>query len=86
MSEKKDTRDWGKREVGALWINVKQSDGSKYLTGHIKGEKVILFKNKSKEENPKAPDFRVYLQKEQELAGVAVAAGNDLEEEQDDLI
>jgi uncharacterized protein (DUF736 family) len=62
MTEKKENNEWDNREVGALWVNVKQSDGSKYLTGTINGEKVIVFKNKYKDENQKAPDFRIYKQ------------------------
>lgn len=62
-TEKKNT-EWDDRELGALWINVKPGGNDKYLTGHINNEKVIVFKNKFKDENPKAPDFRVYKQKE----------------------
>lgn len=66
MTDKKENKEWDNRELGALWVNVKQSDGSKYLTGAINGEKVIVFKNKYKDENEKAPDFRVYKQQAQE--------------------
>lgn len=66
MTDKKENNEWDNRELGALWVNVKQSDGSKYLTGTINGEKVIVFKNKYKDENEKAPDFRVYKQQPQE--------------------
>lgn len=54
MTDKKENKEWDNRELGALWVNVKQSDGSKYLTGTINGEKVIVFKNKYKDENEKA--------------------------------
>ena len=64
MSENKEENQWNDRELGALWVNSKQGGGEKYLTGHINGDKVIVFKNKFKEENAKAPDFRVYRQKE----------------------
>jgi uncharacterized protein (DUF736 family) len=65
MSDKdKEKNEWDDREVGALWVNQKQ-DGTKYLTGTMNGEKVIVFKNKYKEENAKAPDFRIYKQKPQ---------------------
>ena len=66
MTDKKENNEWDNRELGALWVNVKQSDGSKYLTGTINGEKVIVFKNKYKDENEKAPDFRVYKQQPQD--------------------
>ena len=41
-------------------------DGTKYLTGSVNKEKIIIFKNKYKEENERAPDFRVYKQKAME--------------------
>jgi hypothetical protein len=63
-AKKKENTEWDEREMGALWINVKPGGNDKYLTGHINKEKVIVFKNKFKDENPKAPDFRVYKQKE----------------------
>ena len=66
MSETKTNTEWTNRELGALWLNVNQKTNEKYLTGHINNEKVIMFKNKFKEDNPKAPDFRIYKQKEQE--------------------
>ena len=69
MSDNKEENEWSDRELGALWVNTKQNSGEKYLTGHIKGEKVIVFKNRFKEENPKAPDFRIYRQKELESRG-----------------
>lgn len=62
MTDKKENKEWDNRELGALWVNVKQGTNEKYLTGAINGEKVIVFKNKYKEENEKAPDFRVYKQ------------------------
>jgi uncharacterized protein (DUF736 family) len=68
MTDNKDKNEWADREIGALWINVKQSDGSKYLTGSINGEKVVVFKNKSHEENDKAPYFRIYKHQTKEDA------------------
>ena len=73
MTDNKDKNEWTDREIGALWINVKQSDGSKYLTGSINGEKVVVFKNKSHEENDKAPYFRVYKHQERENSAEAPA-------------
>ena len=88
MTDKKENTEWDNREVGALWVNAK-SGGDKYLTGHIKvgdtKEKVIVFKNKFKEENEKAPDFRVYKQKELGSDGSAPAPQKE-EEEDVDLI
>jgi len=63
MSEENTTKsDWEDRELGALWVNTKP-DGTKYLTGTINKQKIIIFKNKFKEENERAPDFRIYKQK-----------------------
>ena len=62
MSDTKENKEWSNREIGALWVNVKQGTSEKYLTGHINDEKIIVFRNKFKEENAKAPDFRVYKQ------------------------
>ena len=56
--------EWQEREIGALW---KQSGrNQKYLSGHINDEKVVIFTNRGKTENPKAPDFRVYKSKPRE--------------------
>ena len=82
MSDKKENNEWDNRELGALWVNTKQGSGEKYLTGHINDEKVIVFKNKFKEENAKAPDFRVYKQKEMDGAG----GSSKPPEEEEDLI
>jgi uncharacterized protein (DUF736 family) len=88
MSDKVENKEWQNREVGALWLNVNQSSGDKYLTGQINGEKVIMFKNKYKEENPKAPDFRVYKQKDPEAPAKSESAKEELKDsfEEDDLI
>jgi hypothetical protein len=70
MSDNKETvasqSDWKKRELGALW----RRDGKtqKYLSGILKfGEfgteqeiRVVVFTNKGKAKNEKAPDFIVY--------------------------
>lgn len=79
MSENKDNNEWSDREIGALWVNVKNGSNDKYLTGQINGEKVILFKNKYKDENPKAPDFRIYRQKEQENSATKGSNAVDLD-------
>ena len=85
MSETKTNTEWTNRELGALWLNVNQKTNEKYLTGHINNEKVIMFKNKFKDDNPKAPDFRIYKQKEQESAQAAKQEPAQ-EEQEDDLI
>jgi len=61
--------DWSKRDVGALWR--REGQNQKYLSGYIKiGDagseqeiKVVVFSNKNKNNNEKAPDYRVYLSK-----------------------
>lgn len=86
MSEKQENKEWTNREVGALWLNVNQKTNEKYLTGQINGEKVIMFKNKYKDENPKAPDFRVYKQKDQGSIVASKETDQAEEEEGEDLI
>ena len=62
--------EWRNRELGALWVRSGKSQ--KYLTGTIKvGEfgleqeiKVIIFSNKHKAKNERAPDYVVYESKE----------------------
>tara|TARA_Y100000310_G_scaffold333205_1_gene410281 strand:- start:216 stop:464 length:249 start_codon:yes stop_codon:yes gene_type:complete len=80
MSDKKENNEWDDRELGALWVNTKQGSNEKYLTGHINDEKVIVFKNKFKEENAKAPDFRVYKQKELESSATSTDSSGDEED------
>lgn len=58
--------DWKKRELGALWR--REGKTQKYLSGILKfGEfgtekevRVVVFTNKGKAKNEKAPDFIVY--------------------------
>jgi hypothetical protein len=67
-TEKKteSTNEWSKREMGALWRREGKSQN--YLSGYVKiGEfgtekevRVVVFTNKGKLKNPKAPDFVVY--------------------------
>ena len=67
MSETNNKTDWSKLELGALW--KRKSATQTYLSGYIKVDefgtqkevKVVVFSNKSKKDNEKAPDFRVYL-------------------------
>ena len=59
----KNNDEWKKRELGALWRvdgknqsfysgEIALSDGSK--------QKIVIFKNKFKEEVTKQPDLRIY--------------------------
>ena len=65
MSDNTENKtEWQEREIGALW---KQSGRNQsYLSGHINNEKVVIFTNRGKTENPKAPDYRVYKSKPKE--------------------
>ena len=69
MSETKENNnsEWRARELGALW--VRQGKGQKYLTGHVELEtmpgvtekvKLVVFSNKGKAENERAPDYVMY--------------------------
>lgn len=61
--------DWSKRDVGALW--KRESATQKYLSGYVKIDelgietevKIVVFSNKNKKDNLKAPDYRIYLSK-----------------------
>ncbi len=58
--------EWKERELGALWR--RSGKNQKYLSGYIKvGDeleekevRLIVFTNKYKSENEKAPDFVIY--------------------------
>jgi len=68
MEDKKEKNDeWKERELGALWRvdgnqqsfysgEIVQSDGTK--------KKIVIFKNKFKEEGSNQPDLRIYASKE----------------------
>ncbi len=47
-----------REEIGALWINSK--DGKTYISGIIRGERVMIFKNSFKKALSKQPDYKVY--------------------------
>lgn len=78
------TNDWSKRDIGALWKREGQSQ--KYLSGYVKIDelgiesevKIVVFSNKNKKDNAKAPDYRIYLSRPaiQKEAG-AVASVQD---------
>lgn len=61
--------DWSKRDIGALW--KREGQNQKYLSGYIKVDelgiekevKVVVFSNKNKNNNDKAPDYRIYISK-----------------------
>ncbi|MAR66759.1 MAG: hypothetical protein CL833_05855 [Crocinitomicaceae bacterium] len=58
---------WRSRELGALW--VKNGKNQKYLSGSVNVEtmpgvtetlKIVVFTNKNREKNERAPDYVVY--------------------------
>ena len=59
--------DWTKRDVGALW--KREGKTQKYLSGYVKVDelgierelKIVVFSNKNKKDNQKAPDYRIYI-------------------------
>lgn len=70
MSDKQNN-EWAKRDIGALW--KKEGKNQKFLSGYIKDEtgaqtEVVIFANKYKQDNPKAPDYRIYLSVKSEEA------------------
>jgi len=67
--------EWRNRELGALW--VRSGKNQKYLSGSIKVEtmpgvtetvKVVVFTNKGREKNEKAPDYVVYRSEDRDQA------------------
>jgi hypothetical protein len=63
MSENTKNDEWKKRELGALW-RVEGKNQSFY-SGEISlkdgmTKKIVIFKNKFKEEGTKQPDLRIY--------------------------
>lgn len=85
--------DWSNREIGALWKRVAKNSGQKYLAGHITVDelgverklKVIVFQNKFKGDNEKAPDLRIYTKPEDEEA-TATSSTSESETAEGDLI
>lgn len=61
--------EWTKRDVGALW--KREGQNQKYLSGYVKVDelgverelKIVIFSNKNKNNNEKAPDYRIYVSK-----------------------
>ena len=65
--------EWRNRELGALW--VRNGKNQKYLSGSLKVEtmpgvtetvKVVVFTNKNREKNERAPDYVVYRSEDRE--------------------
>jgi hypothetical protein len=92
--EKQDSK-WRNRELGALW--VRSGKNQKYLSGTINIEtmpgvtealKVVVFTNKGRDKNEKAPDYVIYRsedqqqQQAQDVAKVAEAAAEEVKSSQ----
>jgi len=86
--------EWKERELGALWR--RSGKNQKYLSGYIKvGDemeekevRLIVFTNKYKSENEKAPDFVIYESTPMEgqaTTKVAKKAAEPVEEVEEDL-
>lgn len=52
-------REGEMKSIGGLW-KKKSKNGETYLSGKVNGAPVLVFVNKRKETNEKAPDFNVY--------------------------
>lgn len=88
MNNNTEKSDWAKRDIGALW--KRESTSQKYLSGYVKFDelgtqtevKIIVFSNKNKKDNAKAPDYRIYVSKpaapqgEQKTSEKPVATSN----------
>ena len=75
MSEESNqVNEWSKRELGALW--KRQGKAQNYLSGFIKiGEfgveqevRLVIFTNKNKSKNERAPDFVIYRSEDRQEA------------------
>lgn len=73
QTQEKQESKWRSRELGALW--VRSGKNQKYLSGSINIEtmpgvteniKVVVFTNKNREKNEKAPDYVLYRSEDQE--------------------
>jgi hypothetical protein len=91
-NKSKTSTEWSSREMGALW---RKSGNTDYLTGHFKTtelgqevvHKVVIFANKNKKDNERAPDLIIYKSKpnnvteSQQVEPQAVAASVGSEDE-----
>jgi len=69
MNNNTKNSEWTKRDIGALW--KREGQNQKYLSGYVKVDelgiekevKIVVFSNKNKNNNEKAPDYRIYVSK-----------------------
>lgn len=89
QTQDKQQSEWRNRELGALW--VRSGKNQKYLSGTINVEtmpgvtepvKVVVFTNKGREKNERAPDYVIYRSEEasQEKTNVEQVAKQAAEE------
>ena len=73
QTQEKQESKWRSRELGALW--VRSGKNQKYLSGTINVEtmpgvtepvKVVVFTNKGRDKNERAPDYVVYRSEDSE--------------------
>lgn len=71
QTQDKQQSEWRNRELGALW--VRSGKNQKYLSGTINVEtmpgvtepvKVVVFTNKGRDKNERAPDYVIYRSEE----------------------
>jgi len=60
MNDTDNKSEWRERELGALWKRQSKNGSTTYLAGNLNGQGVVIFGNRNKGENPKAPDYIVY--------------------------
>ena len=92
QTEEKQESKWRSRQLGALW--VRSGKNQKYLSGSINVEtmpgvteqlKVVVFTNKGRDKNEKAPDYVIYRsedQAQQDVDKVAQAAAEEVKSPQ----
>ncbi|NBP58449.1 hypothetical protein EBU71_18330 [bacterium] len=69
MKQDQKNNEWSNRDIGALW--KREGKNQKYLSGYVKVDelgierelKVVVFSNKNKKDNDRAPDYRIYVSK-----------------------
>jgi hypothetical protein len=85
--ETEQQSQWRRRELGALW--VRDGKSQKYLSGHMSVEtmpgvtekvKVVVFTNKNKEKNERAPDYVVYRSEDPTVETVTEEAVKEVSE------
>lgn len=90
-NDNNQSNDWKEREIGALWR--RSGKNQKYLSGYIRtGDEIdpqevrlVVFTNKYKSENEKAPDFVVYKSEPAQKQVQNASASQPKAEQEDDL-